>query len=121
MSEAFAQEISETCVFFDREDTCTSLKRQLRQSAQSRPDLHHVIIRGYLSLIDNPSGQILIVQEILPESLDRRNVYLVKRRSYLGELHTGIDTRLTCPMKVVCLFTKYCEQNAFDRGSYSQV
>jgi len=38
-------------------------------------------------LIDNPSGEILIVQKILPESLDRRDAYFLKRRPYLGEIH----------------------------------
>jgi hypothetical protein len=62
-------------------------------------------------LIDNPSGKVLVVQEILTESLDRRDVYFLKRRPYVGKLHTDVGECAASPAKLASLFTKWCEQN----------
>jgi hypothetical protein len=62
-------------------------------------------------LIDNPPGEVLIVQKILTESFDWRDVYLLKRRPYVGKLHTKAGEGVTSPAKSVFLFTKSCEQN----------
>src|SRR4030095_6609241 len=75
-------------------------------------------------LVDDPSGEILIVQEILTESFDRRDVYFLKRRPYVGELHKSVAKCAPNPAKLVSLFTKSCEQNMEESGilftSYSR-
>ena len=71
MIETFAQKIREAGVFLDCENVRAFLKRQLSESAQARSNFYHIIVRNYLRLINDPAGKILVVQKILPESLDR--------------------------------------------------
>jgi hypothetical protein len=51
------------------------------------------------------------VQKILTKRFDRRDVYFLKRRPYIGELHKKVGECATNPAKLVSLFTKPCEQN----------
>jgi hypothetical protein len=51
------------------------------------------------------------VQKILTKGFDRRDVYFLKRRPYVGELHKNVGEGATSPTKLVSLFTKSCEQN----------
>ena len=87
MTERFAQEIREARVFLDCENLCAFLKRQLGESAQARSNFYDIIVRNDLRLIDDPARKILVVQKILPESLDRRNPDSRKRYPYFGEPH----------------------------------
>jgi len=47
----------------------------------------------------------------LTESFDWRDLYFLKRRPYVGELHMTASEGITSPAKSVFLFTKSCEQN----------
>ena len=69
------------------------LKNKSGQRAQAWANLDHVIIRSNLRLIDNPPGQVLIVQEILSEGLGRRYADFFKRRADLGKLHRNFAER----------------------------
>jgi hypothetical protein len=71
MTETFAQKICEAPVFLDCENLPAFLKRELSESAQARSNFYDIIIRSYLSLIDDPASEILVVQKILAKSLDR--------------------------------------------------
>jgi len=66
----------------------------------------------------------LIVQKILTKGFDRRDVYFLKRRPNVGELHKNVDEGATSAAKSVSLFTKSCEQNIQELGilftSYSR-
>lgn len=77
-----------------------------------------------MGLIDNPSGKVLVVQEILTESLDGRDVYFLKRRPYVGKLHGKAGECAASRSKLASLFTKSCKQNMQERAilftSYSR-
>jgi len=53
----------------------------------------------------------LVVQEILTKRFDRRDVYFLKRRPDVGELHTEVGEGAASSAKPVSLFTKLCKQN----------
>jgi len=62
-------------------------------------------------LIDDPLGEVSIVQKILTESFDWRDVYFLKRCPYVGELHKKVSEYAAKSAKALFLFTKLCEQN----------
>ena len=69
--EARTQKLCKSRILFDRENVRAFFEKKPGQRAQAGPDLDHIISRSDLRLIDNPASEILIVQKILPESLDR--------------------------------------------------
>src|SRR2546430_3109571 len=77
------QKFCKSRIFFDRENVRAPFKNKLRQRAQARPDLDHVICRSDFCLIDNPASEVLIVQKVLTESFGRPNADFLKRRAYL--------------------------------------
>jgi hypothetical protein len=64
------------------------------------------------------------MQKILTKGFDRRDVYFLKRRPNVGELHWNAGEGATSAAKPVSLFAKSCEQNMQQLGflftSYSQ-
>jgi len=56
------------------------------------------------------------MQEILSEGFDRRDLYFLKRRPYIGKLHVKVGERVPSLPKLASLFTKSCEQNMQRRG-----
>jgi hypothetical protein len=61
------------------------------------------------------------VEKILAQRLDGRHADFSQRRLNLGELHPNEGWHQARPEKGLPLFTKKCEQNAPNRGFYSQV
>src|SRR5262245_48669547 len=80
--EAGTQKICKSRILFDRQNTRAFFKNKPRQRAQAGPDFDHIIFCSDLRLIDNPASEVLIVQEVLAESLDRRYGDFLKYRAY---------------------------------------
>src|SRR6266550_8144955 len=110
-TETLAQEIGEACILFDCENARAFLKKEFCQRSQTGTDFEHVIVRSNLRLIDNPSRKVLVVQKILTKRFDRRNVYFLKRRPYVGEPHGKVSKDTASPGEIRLLSTKLCKQN----------
>src|SRR5947209_5601628 len=85
--ESLPQKFYETFVLLDRDDMRAFVQRKLSESAEPRTNFHHVIAGRDLCLIDDPAGEIAIVQKILPETFHGGNADLTQERGNFGELH----------------------------------
>ena len=77
------QKLCKSRILFNRQNVRAFLKKKPGQSPQARSDLDDIIFRTNLRLIDNPTGEVLIVQKVLAESFGRRHADFLKRRAYL--------------------------------------
>src|ERR1700748_551904 len=69
--EARTQKRCKSSILFDRQNLGTFFKNKFGQGAQARTDFDDIIFRLDMCLIDDPAGDVLIVQKVLTESLDR--------------------------------------------------
>ena len=59
--ETLAQKMSESLIFFDRENVCTCFENELGQRAKTGSDFNDVIFRRKLSALDNPASKVAVV------------------------------------------------------------
>src|SRR5215472_3406193 len=112
ISEAGTQKLCKSRILFDRQNMRAFFQKKPGQRAQAGPDFDHIIFRSDLRLIDNPSSEILIVEKILAEGLNRRHADFLKRLTYFRKLHSRRMRPIRQQGKLLGLFTKLCEQNA---------
>src|SRR4029078_6070725 len=79
--ETRTQKLCKSRILFNRENMRAFFQNKSGQRAQAGPELDHIIFRSDLRLIDNPTREILIVQKILAERLDRGYANFLKCRS----------------------------------------
>ena len=80
--EARTQKLCKSRIFFDRQNVRAFFKKKPGQRAQAGPDLDNVVFRSDLRLIDDPASEVLVVQKVLAESLDRRHPDFFQRCVY---------------------------------------
>ena len=72
-SEASVQKIREPLIFFDCKHASPRLENKFGKCTKAWPYFHHVVVRRKLRPLDNPTAEIAIVQEILPQRFDWRD------------------------------------------------
>src|SRR5215470_5242438 len=112
ISEARTQKLCKSRILFDRQNMRAFFQKKPGQRAQAGPDFYHIIFRSDLRLIDDPPSEILIVEKILAEGLNRRHADFLKRLAYFRKLHSHGAQPIKQQGKFLGLFTKFCEQNA---------
>src|SRR5947207_6830780 len=101
----FAQKIRQSRIFLQRQQTRTALEDLAGDRAKPRPNLQNKIVRNNLGLLDNPTRQVLIVQEILSQFFRRSHAGAVERCANLRKIHSLISRkagkRACCSQKAV--------------------
>src|SRR5581483_8660642 len=87
--ESIAQKCRKPPIFFNQRCGFAQRQRELRQRAKSRTELHEMILRREFELLDNPPREVLIVQEILPESFAWPHVQFGEMTPDLGKIHAA--------------------------------
>ena len=85
--KALLEKFGEPPVLLDQRGRAATANSVFTQRPQARPDLYEVILRAEPELIDDPGGDFLIVEKILPQAL--RGPGLQSRQGVLdrGSVH----------------------------------
>ena len=105
IGEALAQEIREAAVLFDDQTMRRAGEGKFGERAQSWSQFHPGIIRPDVELGDDPVGEVLIMEEILPEAFRRLHAELREADgwwSFNGRKHptvrAGLATNIQHPI-----------------------
>src|SRR5205807_2933610 len=109
LAKFFAQKISQPRILLQRQQTRAALQDLAGKGAEPRSNFENKIVRANLRLLDYPTCQVLIVQEVLPQSFRWSQAGVVERCANLRKVHWRISQK-GCQTRP--LFTKSCEQSA---------
>ena len=93
VAKFLSQEFDQTNIFLDRDHTRVTRQNFFGQCTQPRTNFQNKVIRLDLSLCDDPTREVSVVQKILAKCFDRPHARLFQGRPDLRKVHPSPGRR----------------------------